>query len=115
MAPRTPSPTLAPTPSPKSVVSIKLPTLALVHILSLAGVCTGTYQIVKPHTAATTETQQTILGLKQEIDQSRMERAAILERLARIETNGDNIRESLRELRQEVYQTRRLTVAANSR
>jgi len=96
----------APTPSPKSVVSIKLPTLALVHILSLAGVCTGTYQIVKPNTVTATETQQTIASLKQEIDQSRLERAAILERLARIETNGDNIRESLRELRQAAYQYR---------
>lgn len=87
-------------------LSIKLPMFALVQVLSLAGVAGGAYQITKPTAAAATALQSDVDTLKRELDQSKMERAAILDRLARIETNTENIRDGFREIRTSLYKLR---------
>lgn len=78
-------------------LKIRLPTLVLIHILSLLGVCGGTYQLAKPGvTSARTELQV----MQSRMDQLEHTQVALLERLARIETNTENTRDALRELRQ---------------
>lgn len=105
--PTTDADTAAVTTSPKSgVVSIRLPTFVLVHGLSLAGLCGGAYQVTRPNTAVLSQLQADVDQLKSAQAQNTLERAAILDRLARIETNTDNIRDGFKEIRQSIYRLR---------
>lgn len=75
---------------------IKLPTLVLVHILSLAGVGAGAYTWSRPDVELVktqlTETQVRMTKLEQSY-------ANVADRLARIETNTENIKEQLHDRR----------------
>lgn len=77
-------------------VRVKLPTLVLAHILSLAGVAGGTYTLNKPDQD---QTKSDIAAIAQRMERIERDRNAVVERLARIETLAENIREDLRDQR----------------
>lgn len=77
-------------------IRVKLPTLVLAHVLSLAGVCGGAYSLNKPDVD---QTKSDIAAIAARMERIERDRNAVVERLARIETLAENIREDLRDAR----------------
>lgn len=77
-------------------VRVKLPTLVLGHLLSLAGLGAGQYALTKPDVESA---KVEILKMRSELDSLRGYQSAMVERLARIEANTENIWEDIRERR----------------
>lgn len=90
-------------------IRVRLPALALAHILSLAGVCGGAYTITRTDAQ---ETKSETAQIRREIRQLQADRMESVERLARMEEKLDLVLDDIRDGRR--YAAGRVSSRANA-